>query len=167
MNYMHAMSIPAFVKTLTALSGVLDKAAAHAEARKIKPEVLLGARLYPDMFPLTRQVQIACDFAKGAAARLGGLEVPSWEDNEATFDELKSRIARTIGYVQSVPESALAGSESRDIEIKGRDRTLNFPGLVYLVHFVLPNFYFHAATAYDILRHNGVELGKKDFVGPM
>ena len=123
--------------------------------------------LYPDMFPLTRQVQIACDFAKGAAARLGGLEVPSWEDNEASFDELKSRIARTIGYVQSVPESALAGSESRDIEVKGRERTLTFTGLVYLVHFVLPNFYFHATTSYAILRMMGAELGKRDFMGAM
>lgn len=167
MNLMYAMSTPVFVKTLTALSGVLDKAAAHAEARKFKPEVLLGARLYPDMFPLTRQVQIACDFAKGAAARLAGQEVPAWEDNEASFDELKARIARTIDYVQGVPESAFAGSESRAIEVKGRDRTLNFTGLAYLAHFVMPNFYFHAATTYDILRHNGVELGKKDFIGPL
>lgn len=167
MNLMHATSVPVFVKSLTALSGVLDKAAAHAEARKINPGVLLGARLYPDMFPLTRQVQIACDFAKGAVARLAGQEVPAWEDNEASFDELKARIARTIDYVQGVPESAFAGSEARTVEVKGRDRTLSFTGLVYLAHFVLPNFFFHAATAYDILRHNGVELGKKDFIGPL
>jgi len=167
MSLMHALSVPVFVKTLTALSGVLDKAAAHAEARKINPSVLLGARLFPDMFPLARQVQIACDFAKGAAARLAGQEPPAFEDNEASFDELKARIAKTVDYVQSVPESAFAGSEARAIEVKGRERTLNFTGSVYLAHFVLPNFFFHATTAYDILRHNGVELGKKDFIGPL
>jgi len=167
MNLMHATSIPVFVKTLTALSGVLDKAAAHAEARKINPSVLLGARLFPDMFPLARQVQIACDFAKGAAARLAGQEPPVFADDEATFADLKARIAKTVDYVQSVPESAFAGSESRAIEVKGRERTLSFTGIVYIAHFVLPNFFFHATTAYDILRHNGVELGKKDFIGPL
>ena len=167
MNLMHAMSVPVFVRILTALDGVLDKAAAYAQARNVNPSVLLGARLYPDMYPLVRQVQIACDFAKGAAARLAGQEPPAYEDNEATFDELKARIAKTIAFMQGVPESAFAGSEARDISIKGRERTLSFTGAVYLAHFALPNFHFHAATAYDILRHNGVELGKKDFLGPL
>jgi len=162
---MHAMSVPIFAKTLANLSAILDKAAAHAEAKKIDPSVLLNARLYPDMFPLIRQVQLAGDFAKGSSARLAGQEPPKYEDTEKTIPELKARIARTIGYLQSLDEAAFAGAETRTITLKVRDTEQKYAGLPYLSHIGLPNFFFHATTAYDILRHNGVELGKRDFIG--
>ena len=165
MNLMHSMSVPIFVKTLGNLSAILDKAAAHAEAKKIDPAVLLASRLYPDMFPLTKQVQVACDFAKGTVARLAGQEPQKYDDNETTIEALKARIAKTVDYVQGFQAAQFAGAEERDVQMKIRDQTLTFKGLSYLAHMALPNFFFHATTAYDILRHNGVELGKRDFIG--
>jgi hypothetical protein len=162
---MYALSVPVFVRTLGNLGAILDKAAAHAESRKIDPAVLLGARLFPDMFPFTRQIQIACDFAKGTAARLAGQEPPKWDDTEASFADLKARIARTLEFVQSLAPAAIEGSEARTIEVTMRGEPKRFQGLPYLAHVALPNFFFHAVTAYDILRHNGVELGKRDFIG--
>jgi hypothetical protein len=165
MNLMHSMSVPVFVKTLGNLSAILDKAAAHAEAKKIDPAVLLASRLYPDMFTLTKQVQVACDFAKGTVARLAGQEPPKYDDNETTIEALKARIAKTVDYVQGFQAAQFAGAEEREVQMKIRDQTLTFKGLSYLAHMALPNFFFHATTAYDILRHNGVELGKRDFIG--
>lgn len=162
---MYQASVPVFVQMLEALSGVLDKAEAHATARKIDPAVLLGVRLYPDMFPLSRQVQLSTDFAKGATARLAGVEVPAYEDNEKTFAELKARIAKTIAFVKSVKPALFDGAEARAVNLKVAGNPVTFKGEAYLVHFALPNFYFHLTTAYAILRHNGVELSKRDFVG--
>lgn len=162
---MYQASVPSFVQLLTALSGILDKAEAHAAARKIDPAVLLGARLFPDMFPLSRQVQLASDFAKGATARLAGIEVPSYEDSERTVAELKARIAKTIAFVKTVKPEQIDGSETRDIEIKIAGKPVTLKGQAYLTGFALPNFYFHLTTAYAILRHNGLDLGKRDFVG--
>jgi len=162
---MYQASAPRFANTLKNLSAILDKAQAHASAKKIDPAVLLGSRLYPDMFPFLRQVQIASDNAKGAVARLAGVEVPKYEDNEQTFAELKARIARTIDFVASFKASQIDGSEERDIHLKLGSTEAHWKGMQYLLGFALPNFYFHAVTAYDILRHNGVELGKRDFIG--
>jgi hypothetical protein len=162
---MYQASVPAFVQMLEALSGVLDKAEAHAGARKIDPSALLQARLFPDMFPLVRQVQLTSDFAKGASARLAGVDVPSYEDNEKSFAELKVRLARTVAFVRSFKQQQIDGSEMRDISLKVAGNPVTFKGQDYLVHFALPNFYFHLTTAYAILRHNGVELSKRDFVG--
>lgn len=163
---MHRASVPAFVQILSALSLVLDKAAAHCAAKKIDPSVLLGARLFPDMLPLTKQVQITCDFAKNTLARLSGTEAVKFADEEKSFDELKARIAKTLDLVKATKPEAIDGSESRDITVPIGGQPMTFKGEAYLVHVALPNFYFHAATAYDILRHNGVELGKRDFLGP-
>lgn len=162
---MYQASVPAFQQTLTALSAILDKAAAHAAAAGTDPAELVSARLAPDMFPLSRQVQIATDHAKGAAARLAGREAPKYEDNETTLEELKARIAKTLDFISSVEVPEIDGSEEKEITLALRDRTLNFTGQRYLVHFALPNFYFHATTAYDILRHKGVPIGKRDFMG--
>ncbi|MCW5772404.1 MAG: DUF1993 domain-containing protein [Rhodospirillaceae bacterium] len=164
---MYDHSIPVFAKMLGNLSQFLDKAAQHCAAKKIDPAALLGARLFPDMFPLTRQVQIATDQAKGGAARLAGLEVPKYDDGEKSFDDLKARIARTITFVNDVTAEQLAGSAGRDISLPIGPNTVTFKGEWYLKHFVLPNLYFHVTTAYDILRHNGVELGKRDFIGSL
>jgi len=153
-------------RMLQNLSTVLDKGIASAQARKFDPNVLVNSRLAPDMFPLSRQVQIACDMVKNGVARLAGIEAPKHEDNEQTMEELKARIAKAIDFVKSVPEKALEGSEDRDVKIPLRDRTLEFKGLTYLRGFVLPNMYFHITMTYAILRHNGVELGKPDFTGP-
>jgi hypothetical protein len=162
---MHAISVPVFVKTLGNLSAVLDKAAAHTQAKKIEPAVLLTARLFPDMFALTRQIQLASDFAKGAVARLAGQEPPKYEDTETTIADLQARIVRTIEFVQAIAPAQLDGAETREISLKIRDSVQKYAGLFYLMHIALPNFFFHATTAYDILRHNGVELGKRDFIG--
>jgi hypothetical protein len=162
---MYSASIPVLVRMLGNLSAILDKAAAHAEAKKIDPQVFLSARLAPDMFALTRQVQIAGDMAKGCAARLAGIEVPSYEDNETSFPELKERIGKTVAFMQSIRPEQLDGSDERTIVLKMRSGELTFNGHDYLLGFVLPNFYFHVTTAYDILRHNGVEIGKMDFLG--
>jgi hypothetical protein len=161
------VSIPVLVRGLSNLSVIIDKAAAHAEAKKLDAAALPQARLFPDMFPLIRQVQIACDTAKGAAARLAGLEIPKHEDNETTLPELKQRIAKTLDFIQGIKSSQLEGAETRSIEIKGANRTLSFTGLGYLNNFVLPNFYFHETISYAILRHNGVEIGKSDYLGAM
>jgi uncharacterized protein len=162
---LHAMSVPIFTKTLGNLAAILDKANAHAQAKKIDPAVLLGARLFPDMFALTRQVQLACDFAKGAVARLAGQEPPKYEDNETTIEQLQARIKRTLEFIGGIDARSLEGAETREISIKMRDTVQKYAGLAYLTHAALPNFFFHATTAYDILRHNGVELGKRDFIG--
>ncbi len=162
---MYQASIPAFVRMLNNLSAILDKAAAHAEAKKIDPSVFVNARLAPDMFPLSRQVQIATDGVKGCAARLAGIEVPSYADTETTFPELKARIAKTIAFLQSVTAAQIDGSEARKVTLKLRNEEMTFLGQPYLLDFVIPNFYFHLTTAYAILRHNGVEIGKRDFLG--
>src|SRR4029453_15568898 len=150
---------------LNNLSVILDKAEAHAQDRKIESEVLLNYRLAPDMLPFVRQIQIAADLAKGAAARLAGVEVPKHDDTEKTFGDLKARITNTVTFVQSIQPSDIDGSEDRKITLTLGEHKLNFKGQPYLVHFVMPNFYFHCATAYDILRQCGVELGKRDFIG--
>ena len=162
---MYQASVPPMIKTLSNLRNLLEKAVAHAEAKKIDPSVLINARLYPDMFPLSRQVQIATDMAKGAASRLAGQEVPKYEDNEATFPELVARLDKTIALLENFKPEDIDGSEDRTITLPMRDRTLTFKGLPYLIDYVLPNVYFHTTTAFAILRHNGVEIGKKDFLG--
>ena len=162
---MYDASIPPMIRMLQNLSKILDKAIAQAEADKIAPAALLEARLAPDMYPLTRQIQITSDTAKGCAARLAGLEVPSFPDTETTFPELQARIAKTIEYLHSVTPQQVAGSENRTITLKFPNRTLDFTGCEYLTGFVLPNFYFHLTTAYGILRHKGIRIGKMDYIG--
>src|SRR5689334_387062 len=164
---MYQTSAPRFAHTLGNLVAILDKAQAHCDARKIDPLVLTGWRLFPDMFPFTRQVQIACDTAKGAMARLAGVEIPKHEDSERTFEELKARIAKTIDFVQSVKRERVDGSEEREIVLQMRSGERRFTGLQYLLGHALPNFYFHVTTAYNILRHNGVEIGKQDYIGKL
>jgi hypothetical protein len=163
---MYSMSVPVLRRSLTNLSAILDKAAAHAREHKIDPAALLDARLYPDMLTFTRQIQLSSDFAKGAAARLAGETPPKFDDVEVGFEQLKERVTRTIALLDGFKPAQLDGSEERTIEIKTATRTLRFSGLQFLAHFVLPNFYFHLTTAYAILRHNGVPLGKSDFLGP-
>jgi uncharacterized protein len=162
---MYQASIPPFTQILNALSGVLDKAEAHCTARKIDQAVMLGMRLSPDMFALTRQVQIACDFAKGTAARLAGVEAPAFADTEKTFGELRERIAKTVAFIGTLTPAQIDGSEGRDITMKVGPQEMHFKGQPYLVSFSLPNFYFHTTTAYAILRANGVDLGKGDYIG--
>ena len=162
---MYQASVPAFLKMLKNLVAILDKAEAYAADRNIDPQVLLNWRLAPDMFPLTRQIQIATDLAKGTTARLAGREVPKYADEEKTFAELKARIAKTVKFVGGVVPKDIDGSESRDITLTLGGQEMHFKGEPYLVHFALPNFYFHATTAYDILRRCGVEIGKRDFIG--
>lgn len=162
---MHDKALAQLRHQLTALSTVLKKAETHCEAKKIDPQAILAFRLYPDMLPFSRQVQIACDFAKGAAARLAGEAVPSYADDEKSFAELQARIAKTLGFMDGIGKDRYDGSAERQVTIKigGKDRTLS--GEDYFNSFVLPNFYFHATVAYAILRHNGIELGKGDFLG--
>jgi hypothetical protein len=162
---MYAASVPVLKQMLGGLSGVLAKAAAHAEARKIDPSAFLLARLAPDMFTLTRQVQVATDMSKGGAARLAGMEIPKYEDTESSFAELQERIAKTIAFLDSIPVSAFDGAEERDIVITAGGKELPFKGQRYLLNWTLPNVLFHVTTAYNILRHNGVEIGKRDFLG--
>ncbi|ANJ73027.1 DUF1993 family protein [Ralstonia insidiosa] len=162
---MYEFLVPTANRMLGNLSALLDKAAAHAEAKKFDPANLMTARLAPDMHPFTRQVQIACDQAKGAAARLSGAEPPSYPDVEATIPELKARIAKTLEYVNSVDPAAFAGSEDRTVTLKSPRGELQFSGIDYLRGFMLPNFYFHITMAYALLRHNGVEIGKFDYIG--
>jgi uncharacterized protein len=164
---MYQASVPVFLHTLGALSAILDKAAAHAAQRKVEPSVLLNTRLFPDMFPFVRQVQLAADFAKGTSARLAGIDVPKFADTEATLDELKARIARTVDFLKTLQPAQIDGSENRDITIPIGGQPQLFKGQPYLLHFALPNFFFHATAAYAILRENGVELGKRDFVGTL
>ena len=148
------------------MSDILDKADAHAEAKKIEPSALLQARLFPDMFTMRRQVLIACDFAKGASARLAGVDVPKYEDSEQSFDELKARIAKTLAFIGTLTPAQINGGEERDITTQTGPETKHSKGQPYLLHYALPNFYFHVTTAYAILRHCGVELSKHDYVGP-
>jgi hypothetical protein len=162
---MSRASVPMITQMLNALSGLIDKAAAHCAAKGIAPEELIGARLAPNMFPFARQVQIASDHAKGITARLSGRENPQFEDTESTFEELKARIAKTLAFVKSVPASAIDGSETREIALTLGGKPHRMTGEAYLMHFALPNFFFHVTTAYDILRHNGVPLGKRHFIG--
>jgi hypothetical protein len=165
---LYEISIPALSRALSNLSAILDKAAAHAAAKKYDSVVLAQLRLYPDMHPLVRQVQIACDTAKGAAARLGGVEVPRHEDTETTLDELKQRIAKTVDFLKTVTAAQVdSGAEGRTIEIKFPTGAWKFTALSYLTDFVLPNFYFHESMVYALLRKSGVEIGKTDFLGPI
>jgi len=162
---MYQASAPRFANALRNLSAILDKAQAHAEAKKLDPAVLGAQRLIVDMFPLSRQVQIACDTAKGAVARLAGVEIPKHEDTEQTIPELKARIAKTLDFVQSIPAAKIDGSEEREVVMKMRSGDVKFTGLQYLLGHAYPNFYFHVTTAYNILRANGVDIGKRDFIG--
>jgi hypothetical protein len=162
---MYQTCVPVLVRALNNLSGVLAKGAAHAAERNIAPEVLLNTRITPDMFPLIRQVQIATDMAKGAGARLAGVEPPKMEDNETTFDELQVRIAAVIGQLEAYTPAQIDGSEDRQVVLKMRSGEMTFRGQDYLLGFVLPNVYFHITTAYGILRGVGVVLGKVDFIG--
>lgn len=162
---MYTMSVETFLPALATLSALLDKGLKHATEKKFEPAVLVNARLAPDMLPLSRQIQIACDMAKNGSSRLAGQEAPRFEDNESTLEELRARIARTIEHLKGIPASAIDGSEDRDIKIPLRERTLDMKGLPFLRTWVLPNFYFHLVTSYAILRHNGVEIGKRDFLG--
>src|SRR6266487_6510062 len=162
---MYQASTPRFAAMLRNLSTLIDKAEAHCGAKKIEPAALTGARLFPDMFAFTRQVQISCDTAKGAVARLAGVEIPKHEDTEETFAELKARIAKTVDFIQSIKPAQVDGSEEKNIHLKLGPREVDYKGMQYLLGFALPNFYFHVTTAYDILRHNGVELAKRDYIG--
>lgn len=162
---MYVAAVPPIVRSLTNLRSILEKAVAYAEAKKIDSSVLINARLYPDMYPLSRQVQIATDVAKGAVSRLAGVEPPKYEDNEASFPELLARIDKTIALLESFLPEQIDGSEEKTINLPMHGKTITFEGLPYLLNYVLPNVYFHVATAYAILRHNGVEIGKKDFLG--
>ncbi len=164
--YMHATSIPVFQQMLGALSQVLGKAQAHASAKNIDPQALLQARLYPDMLPMIRQVQIACDFAKGVAARLAGVEVPAMADDEQTFEQLQARIAKVLAFVGGLDAAAFEQAATRDIVTQaGTPKEKRFTGQSYLLTYGLPHFFFHTTTAYALLRHNGVEVGKKDYLG--
>ena len=159
-------TVPAFLQILGSLSGLLTKAEAHCEAKKIQPEVLLSARLYPDMLPLTKQIQIASDFAAKSCARLTGSEVPTTPDTEKTFEELRQRLAKTVDYVKTFKPAQFDGADTRDVTFPiGPTNTLTLKGRQFVNNFAFPNFYFHAATAHGILRHNGVEIGKRDFLG--
>jgi uncharacterized protein len=162
---MHAVSVEVFAPALESLSAILAKTLAHAEAKKIDAAVFFQARLAPDMLPLARQVQLASDFAKNSTARLAGTEAPKFADEEQSIEELRARIARTLDFLKTVPAAALEGSEQRDITVPLRDRTLRLQGLPFVQRWALPNFFFHLTTAYDILRHNGLEIGKRDFLG--
>jgi hypothetical protein len=162
---MYNASIPVLMRMLGNLSAILHKAEAYAVERKIEPNVLLNARLAPDMLPLVRQVQIASDNAKGCAARLAGIDVPSYADTESSFVELQARIGKTQAFLESIGAAQLDGSEDRPITLNFPSRELKFSGQDYLLNFVLPNFFFHVTTAYAILRHNGLDIGKMDFLG--
>jgi hypothetical protein len=162
---MYQASAPRFINILGNLSNILDKAQAHVEAKKIDPSVLPAYRLFPDMLPMTSQVQIACDAAKGVMARLAGIENPAFEDTEKTLPDLKARVARTIAFIQSVTPAQIDGTEDKDIVIKRGEKETHYKGMQFLLGHAVPNFYFHISTAYNILRHNGVEIGKRDYLG--
>jgi hypothetical protein len=162
---MYSASVPVFVRLLDNMGQWLAKAQAHAESKKFDSVNFLSTRLAPDMLPLSKQVQIACDSAKFAVARLGGVDAPAFQDNEATIAELQDRITRTKEFIASVPQASIDGTETKDIAVPRRNGTITLQGEFYLKHFALPNFYFHATTTYALLRHNGVELGKMDFLG--
>ena len=162
---MHAMSHGVFKKALTQLLHVMEKGVANAKARSFDTSVLVNSRLAPDMLSFAKQIQLTSDFAKNSMARLAGIEAPKFEDNETTMDELFARVKKTLDYIDTVPAAALEGSETRDIKIPLRDRTVEFKGLAYLQNWAIPNFFFHHVTAYNLLRHNGVDVGKRDFLG--
>jgi hypothetical protein len=162
---MYKSSVPIFVQYLTALSAVLDKATAHVEAKKLDPAAFLNMRLFPDMFPLVRQVRAATDHAMSACGRCAGIEPPTFANDEASFADLKARIAKAIDFIKTIKPEQIDGSEDREITIKFPSGERKFTGQGLLLNFCLPNFYFHATTAYDILRHGGVEVGKRDFMG--
>ena len=162
---MYEASIPVLTRMLGNLSNLLKKGEANAQARSIDPKVFIDSRLAPDMYPLARQVQIASDMAKGCAARLAGVEVPSWQDTENTFDELQARIAKTLDFIKGIDAAKLEGSETRTVVLKMRSGEISFSGRDYLLGFAMPNFYFHVTAAYAILRHNGVDVGKMDYLG--
>lgn len=162
---MHSASVPVFVRMLGNLVAWLDKAEAHAAQKKFDPAVYMSARLAPDMLPFAKQIQIACDGAKFCVARLAGVDGPKFEDNEATLEELRARVRKTMDFVQSVPAAQVDGSDDKDISVPRRDGAMVMKGEAYLKHFALPNFYFHVTTTYALLRHCGVELGKIDFLG--
>jgi hypothetical protein len=164
---MYQASVPVFIRMLTSLNVVLAKGAAHAQAKKIDESVLLNARLSPDMFPLTKQVHIATDFARGTGARLAGAEMPSYEDKETTFAELTDRVDRTIAYLKTLKPAQIDGSETREIVRPVRGEPKKFTGINYLLQYAMPHFYFHVVTAYDVLRHNGIEVGKGDYIGAL
>ena len=162
---LYAFSIPVVISHLKVLENILRKGEAYAQAKKIDPGVLLNSRLFPDMFPLTRQVQIATDMAKGAGARLAAIEIPKYEDNETTFAELYARLQKTVSFLQDISIDKFNGAETRPITFKTSSREISFNGQDYVTKWVIPNVLFHVTTAYNILRHNGVEIGKKDFLG--
>ena len=162
---MYQASVPRFVNILGNLSGILDKAQAHIDAKKIDATVLTGFRLFPDMLPMSTQVQIACDTAKGVVARLAGVEIPAYEDNEKTLADLKARVARTIAFIQTMTPAQIDGTEDKEIITKRGDKETRYTGMQFLLGHAVPNFYFHVTTTYNILRHNGVEIGKRDFLG--
>jgi len=162
---MYQASVPRFVNILGNLSGILDKAQAHIDAKKIDASVLPTYRLFPDMLPMTKQVQIACDTAKGAAARLAGVDIPVFEDDEKTIAELKARITKTVAFLQTIKPAQVDGSDDKDIVLKRGDKETHYTGIQYLLGHAVPNFYFHVTTTYLMLRHNGVEVGKRDFLG--
>jgi hypothetical protein len=164
---MHSASVPVFVRMLDNLLVWLDKAEAHAAAKKFDTGVLMASRLAPDMLPLTKQIQSACDGAKFAVARLAGVDAPKFDDTESTFDELRERIRQTVAFVKSVPPARIDGSEDKDVTVPSRKGATVFKGQFYLEHFALPNFFFHATTTYALLRHNGVDLGKADYLGAL
>ena len=162
---MYALSHDVFKKSLGQLQHVMEKGIANAKTRNFDTSVLVGARLAPDMLPFSKQIQLTSDFAKNSMARLAGIDPPKFEDNETTMEELLARVKKTLEYIDTVPATALEGSETRDIRIPLRDRTVEFKGLPFLQHWALPNFFFHFVTAYNVLRHNGVDIGKRDFLG--
>ena len=164
---MHTASVPVFIRMLGNLGTWLDKAEAHAQAKKFDPAVYLGARLAPDMLPFTKQIQIACDGAKFGVSRLAGIEAPKFDDSEASITDLRERVRVTVAFIQSVPASKIDGTEDKDVTIPRRDGPMTLKGEVYLKHYVMPNFYFHLTMAYALLRHNGVELGKADYLGAL
>ena len=164
-SLLYQATVPVFEQTLGALDAILDKAGAYAADRKVDPAVLLASRLRPDMLPFVRQIQIVCDGAKNMAARLAGVEAPRFEDNEASFDDIKARIKRTLDFVRSIAPGDIGAGEDREIVFPLGPNKMKMKGADYIFHFALPNFYFHFTTAYAILRHNGIEIGKRDFLG--
>lgn len=162
---MYQASVPRFVNILGNLSNILDKAQAYVDSKKLDPAVLTTYRLFPDMLPMTTQVQIACDAAKGVVARLAGVEIPAFEDNEKTLADLKARVAKTVAFIQTVTPSQIDGTEDKEIVIKRGDKETRYKGMQFLLGHAIPNFYFHVTTTYNILRHNGVEIGKRDYLG--
>jgi len=162
---MYQASVPRFVNILGNLSKIIDKAQAHVDARKIDPATLPNFRLFPDMLPMTTQVQIACDTAKGVVARLSGIDIPVFEDNDKTLGDLKARIEKTIAFIQTIKPAQIDGTEDKEIVIKRGDKETRYKGMQFLLGHATPNFYFHVTTTYNILRHNGIEIGKRDYLG--